>query len=119
MDIPAMINQMKQHPEFARAGMVLYHNGVVRGTSREGDKVTGLSIKVDHQRLGEIVAEAKTLPGIIEVLVHINEDKPLMVGDDVMFLAVAGDIRENVIHALGHTLNRIKAEATSKTQVFA
>ena len=119
MDIPAMINQMKQHPDFSKAGMVLYHNGVVRGTSREGDTVTGLSITVDHPKLGEILAEAKTLPGVIEVLVHINEDKPLMVGDDVMFLAVAGDIRENVIHALSHTLNRIKAEATSKTQVFA
>lgn len=119
MDIPAMINQMKQHPDFSKAGMVLYHNGVVRGTSREGEKVTGLSIKVDHRCLEEILAEAKTLPGIIEVLVHINEDKPLTVGDDVMFLAVAGDIRENVIQALSHTLNRIKSEATSKTQVFA
>lgn len=119
MDIPAMINQMKQHPDFSRAGMVLYHNGVVRGTSREGDEVTGLSIKVDHQKLDEIVSEGKGLPGIIEVLVHINEDTPLMVGDDVMFLAVAGDIRENVIHALTHVLNRIKSEATSKTQVFA
>lgn len=119
MDIPAMINQMKQHPDFAKAGMVLYHNGVVRGSSRDGAAVTGLTIQVDHARLEEIVKEAKGLPGIIEVLVHINENKPLMVGDDVMFLAVAGDIRENVIDALSRTLNRIKAEATSKTQVFA
>jgi molybdopterin synthase catalytic subunit len=44
---------------------------------------------------------------------------PLMVGDDVMFLAVAGDIREHVIDALTLALNRIKTEATAKTQVFA
>ena len=36
-----------------------------------------------------------------------------------MFLAVAGDIRERVIETLTLTLNRIKSEATSKTQVFA
>lgn len=119
MDLPAMINKMKQHPEISKAGMVLYHNGVVRGTSREGEAVTGLTITVDHAKLDEIIAQAKGLPGIVEVMVHINEGKPLMVGDDVMFLAVAGDIRENVIDALSRTLNRIKAEATSKTQVFA
>lgn len=119
MDIPAMINQMKQHPHFSKAGMVLYHNGVVRGTSREGEDVTGLSIKVDHSVLDEIIAGAKQMPGIIEVLVHIQEDRPLVVGDDVMFLAVAGDIRENVLDCLSKTLNRIKAEATAKTQVFA
>ncbi|MCG8619092.1 MAG: molybdenum cofactor biosynthesis protein MoaE [Desulfobacterales bacterium] len=119
MDLPAIINQMKQHPEISKAGMVLYHNGIVRATSREGDAVTGLTVKVDQAKLDEILAEAKARPGIVEVLVYIQADKPLMVGDDVMFLAVAGDIRENVIETLSHTLNRIKAEATSKTQVFA
>ncbi len=119
MDLPTMINQMKQHPEFGKAGMVLYHNGVVRSFSRDGRDVTGLEVTVDQDRLDEILAEAKAKPGIVEVLVYINADKPLMVGDDVMFLAVAGDIRENVIETLSHTLNRIKSEVTSKTQFFA
>ncbi|HCY88388.1 MAG TPA: molybdenum cofactor biosynthesis protein MoaE [Desulfobacteraceae bacterium] len=119
MDLPAIINQMKQHPQISKAGMVLYHNGIVRATSREGDAVTGLTVTVDQAKLDEILAEAKARPGIVEVLVYIQADKPLMVGDDVMFLAVAGDIRENVIDTLSHTLNRIKAEATSKTQVLA
>ncbi|MCG8686963.1 MAG: molybdenum cofactor biosynthesis protein MoaE [Desulfobacterales bacterium] len=119
MDLPAMINQMKNHPDFSKAGMVLYHNGVVRATSRDGREVTGLEVKVDEAKLNEILDQARSMQGIIEVLVHINSDKPLIVGDDVMFLAVAGDIRENVIDALSRTLNRIKSEATSKTQVFA
>ncbi|MEH0019810.1 MAG: molybdenum cofactor biosynthesis protein MoaE [Desulfobacter sp.] len=119
MDLPALINQIKQHPEISKAGMVLYHNGVVRATSREGQEVTGLEVKVDQEKLEEILAQAKARPGIVEILVHIEADKPLMVGDDVMFLAVAGDIRENVIETLSHTLNRIKSEATSKTQFFA
>jgi len=119
MDLPAMINQMKSHPEISKAGMVLYHNGVVRATSRDGREVTGLEVKVDTKKIEEILAQARAVPGIVEVMVHIESDKPLMVGDDVMFLAVAGDIRENVIETLSHTLNRIKSEATSKTQVFA
>ncbi|MDD9303535.1 MAG: molybdenum cofactor biosynthesis protein MoaE [Desulfobacter sp.] len=119
MDLPAMINEMRNHPDFSKAGMVLYHNGVVRATSREGEAVTGLEVKVDQKRLDEILAQARSQPGIVEVLVHIEADKPLTVGDDVMFLAVAGDIREHVIETLTHTLNRIKGEATSKTQIFA
>lgn len=119
MNITQMMEKMKAHPDFSRAGMVLYHNGVVRATSREGREVTGLEISVDHGILADILSEAKARPGIVEVLVHIQEGRPLIVGDDVMFLAVAGDIRENVIETLSHTLNRIKAEATSKTQFFA
>jgi molybdopterin synthase catalytic subunit len=118
MDLPAMINKMKNHPEISKAGMVLYHNGIVRATSRDGRDVTGLEVKVDDAKLGEILAEARAVYGIVDVQVHINADMPLMVGDDVMFLAVAGDIRENVLDTLTRTLNRIKAEATSKTQVY-
>ena len=56
--------------------------------------------------------------GIIEILVWINEGKSLAVGDDVMYLVVAGDIRETVIGTLTDTLNQIKSEVTSKKQYF-
>jgi molybdopterin synthase catalytic subunit len=51
-------------------------------------------------------------------LIHINEERELVVGDDVMFLVVAGNIRENVIESLTDTLNLIKREATTKKQFF-
>ena len=118
MDLPAMINQMKNHPDFSKAGMVLYHNGGVRESSRDGRAVSGLVVTVDQEKLDRIIDQTRAMPGIVDVLVHINSDTPLMVGDDVMFLAVAGDIREHVIDALTQALNRIKTEATAKTQVF-
>jgi molybdopterin synthase catalytic subunit len=119
MNIVSMLEQIKKHPDYPKAGMVLCHNGVVRATSREGEAVTGLTIEVDHERLAQIVAEQKATPGIVEILVHIEEKKHLAVGDDVMFLVVAGDIRETVIKTLTDTLNRIKSEVTKKTQFFA
>ncbi|MBC8439216.1 MAG: molybdenum cofactor biosynthesis protein MoaE [Deltaproteobacteria bacterium] len=118
MDIKTMMDQIKQHPDFHKAGMILCHNGVVRATSREGDEVTGLEIVVDHTRLDQIITEQKKRPGIVDILIHINEGKPLAVGDDVMFLLVAGDIRENVIATLTDTLNLVKTQVTSKTQFF-
>ncbi len=99
--------------------MILCHNGVVRATSREGDEVTGLKVVVDHNRLDQILTEQRKRPGIVDILIHINEGKTLGVGDDVMFIVVAGDIRENVLESLTDTLNLVKAEATSKTQFFA
>ena len=89
MDLPAIINQMKNHPDFSKAGMVLYHNGVVRDSSRDGRPVSGLVVAVDQEKLDRIIDQTRAMPGIVEVLVHINSDAPLMVGDDVMFLAVA------------------------------
>ena len=54
----------------------------------------------------------------MSIQVDIAADRDLAVGDDVMLLAVAGDIRENVIATLSDTLNAIKATVTSKTEFF-
>lgn len=118
MNINRMMETIKQHPDFHKAGMILCHNGVVRETSRQGREVTGLEVVVDHVRLDQIIKEQKEKPGIIEILIHINEGRALAVGDDVMFLAVAGDIRENVIETLSDTLNLVKTEVTAKKQYF-
>jgi len=118
MDMATMVAQIKQHPDYHKAGMILCHNGVVRARSREGDEVTGLEVVVDHDRLDQILSEQKKRPGIVDILIHINEGEKLSVGDDVMFLVVAGDIRETVLESLTDTLNQVKSEATSKKQYF-
>ena len=59
MNMESMMNQIKQHPDYHKAGMILCHNGVVRVTSREGDEVTGLKVSVDHKRLDEIIKEQR------------------------------------------------------------
>lgn len=118
MDIQAMIETVKHHPDYNRAGMILCHNGIVRATSRNGKAVTGLRVTVDHQRLEEIIASGKQREGIVEILVEIAENRDLAVGDDVMLLVVAGDIRERVLSALEDTLNAIKSQVTKKTEFF-
>ena len=116
MDISKMMDAIKQHPDFDKVGMVLCHNGVVRGTSRDGCKVKELRVAVDHQKLDQIVTEQKMRPGILDIRVEIAEDRDLAIGDDVMLLLVAGDIRENVIAVLTDTLNEIKNTVTKKTE---
>jgi len=118
MALTHLIEKVKQHPEADRAGMILCHNGVVRGTSRDGRPVKGLRVSVDHRKLDQVIAEQKKRPGIVEILVEIFAESDLLVGDDVMYLVVAGDIRENVIAVLQDTLNAIKTTVTSKTEYF-
>ncbi len=118
MDIERMINQIKQRPDFDRVGMVLAHNGVVRGTSRDGRKVSGLRVSVDHEKLERILEQERRTQGILDIIIEIAEDRDLAVGDDVMILIVAGDIRDTVIKVLERTLNAVKSTVTSKTEFF-
>ncbi len=118
MDINNMMDAIKQHPDFDKAGMVLCHNGVVRSTSRDGREVRGLRVFVDHVKLDQIVSGQKQRPGIVDIRVEIAEGRDLALGDDVMLLLVAGDIRENVIAVLTETLNLIKSTVTAKTEYY-
>ena len=118
MNIADMMQRIKKHPDFNSVGMVLCHNGVVRATARDGRRVSGLRVSVDHEKLEQIISEQKKKPGILDIQVEIAEDKDLKVGDDVMLLIVAGDIRENVIAVLTETLNVIKSTVTNKTEYY-
>ncbi len=115
MSLADLVAQVKQHPRYHEVGMILFHNGVVRGISRDGKPVVELTVKADHTRLAEILVEMKSRPGIIEVLAEIREGT-LQVGDDVMYVAVAGDLRENVFPVLEDTVNTIKRDVTKKTE---
>lgn len=119
MDFNVFLDQLKRRPDYEKVGMVLCHQGVVRGTTRDGKPVRGLRVSVDDERLMQVVESHKARPGIVEILVQINADRDLMVGDDVMGLVVAGDIRENVIETLTDTLNAIKKDVTEKTEYLA
>ena len=117
MNLTALIDSIKAHPDFPRVGMILCHVGVVRGTSRDGRPVSGLDLTVDRDVLAAIVSEQRERPGIVEILVEIQEGS-LKVGDEVMFIVVAGDVRDHVIPVLGDTLNAVKNRVTRKTERF-
>jgi len=110
-----MIEKMKRHPRFREVGMILTHTGIVRGHSRDGRPVSEVEVRADLQSLEKVIGEMKARPGIVEILAEVREGR-LRVGEEIMNVAVAGDIRENVFAALVDTVNRIKAEVTRKTE---
>ena len=96
-------------------GMVATHRGLVRATSRDGTPVSGLSIRFNKKEVDAIIESLKKRTGIIEVFVEYNEGD-LEIGDDVMVVIVAGDIRENVFPALMDGVNEMKARAAEKEE---
>jgi molybdopterin synthase catalytic subunit len=118
MNLERLIQSVKQHPDFAQVGMMLCHIGVVRSTSRDGRRVTGLRVTVDRQGLQTVLDAHRRRPGIVDIQVEIAADRHLVVGEPVMHLVVAGDIREHVVATLADTLNAIKASVTRKTEYF-
>ncbi len=115
MDLNKMIESIKRHPEYKKMGMIASHLGVVRGTSRDGQTVSDIEVAYNHDAVKNIVLDARKLPGVVEVLVDTNEGH-LKVGDEILAVAVGGDIRENVFPALVETVNRIKKEAVQKKE---
>jgi molybdopterin synthase catalytic subunit len=117
MEIEKIINRIKNHENSAGIGMIASHLGIVRGFSRKGGDIEAVNVKYDMDALDKVIAHIKSMPGIVEVLVEVNEGH-LKVGDELMFVAVGGDIRENVFAALIEVVNRIKKQAVSKEELF-
>jgi len=115
IDMEALHQKLKQSSRAPEMGMIASHRGLVRATSRGGASVGGLSISFNPRVVADIVESIKKRPGIVEVLVEYSEGD-LNIGDDVMVVLVAGDIRENVFPALVDAVDELKARAAVKEE---
>ncbi len=116
MDFIEFVKNFKKNIDYSNTGMILFHNGVVRGTSRKGKKITKIKVKKNEKKINEIVKEIKNLKGISKVDVYVFEGE-FSIGDDLMYAAVAGDIRENVFFAIEKLINTIKKEGVFKEEI--
>jgi len=104
----------KANPE--ELGMILVHNGLVRATSKSGKPVRGMKLSYDKEKLDSIILPLKQKPGVVDIRVWINAGD-LRVGDDIMFLVVAGRFRTDVLPVFEELLSVIKREIVSEQEV--
>ncbi|RUM89796.1 MAG: molybdenum cofactor biosynthesis protein MoaE [Thermovibrio sp.] len=114
--VDELIEAVKRRSNPENLGMVLVHNGLVRGTSRSGEKVVGMELSLDRERLKELISEFEKREGIEAVEVWINEGR-LSVGDDIMVVIVAGRFRSDVLPALEELISKIKQEVVIEREV--
>jgi len=117
MDKDKMLEKIRKNPDSNKIGMVASHLGIVRGHSRDGRKVKGVEVAYDMEVLNLIMQQIKKMPGIVEALVEVKSGL-FKVGDEVLYLSVGGDIRENVFPALITGVEMIKKDAAKKREIF-
>jgi len=115
MDLNKMIATIKANPNFHKIGMIASHIGIVRSFSRNGKSVEAVDVEFDQTKIEQVLADIKSRPGIADVLIQTNTGH-LAVGDEIMAVVVAGDIRENVFPALIDAVERLKSDASTKTE---
>ncbi|MCX8021609.1 MAG: molybdenum cofactor biosynthesis protein MoaE [Syntrophorhabdaceae bacterium] len=114
--IEKWIDEIKAKVNKDELGMILVHNGVVRGTSKDGRRVSGMELSYDREKLLKTVENMKGEEGIVEIKTWINEGQ-LKVGDDIMYVLVAGRFRTQVISVLERILNIIKKEVVIEKEI--
>ncbi len=119
MDITQKIAELKKRADFSEhVGMILIHNGVVRNWSRNSRaEVTRLEVQPDYQKIEQLRQEFLGHTGIYEIVIDAKSGL-FSPGDDLLYIIVAGDIRENVKKVLAELLDKIKAEAIDKKEIL-
>ena len=111
--IEQWLEEVKKNTDPDALGMILVHNGIVRGTSKGGKPVAGMNLSYDKQKLERAIREHKKREGIAEIRVWIGSGE-LHVGDDIMRVLVAGRFRTDVLPVFESLLSLIKNEIVNE-----
>lgn len=109
-----MINNVKNEPNFKKAGAIAVFIGVVRGESNEGEEVEKLELEAYEEKANEaltqICDDLRRKPGLIDVQIHhfLGEFKS---GEDLVYVLVAGSHRKGMFSVLEEAVERYKREA--------
>ncbi len=115
--IEKWIDEIKKKSDFKDLGIFLVHNGVVRATSKNGQVVRGMDLSYDKEKLKSLIDSFKKRDGIVDVRVWINEGS-LKIGDDIMYVLVAGKLRTYVMPTLQELVSKIKEEIVFEVEYF-
>jgi len=114
VSLEAILREARKNPRMREAGAIACFIGVVRGLSGDGKAVEGLSYEAYEEEalkaLERIRGEMAERDGVVEVAIHHIVDE-LKVGDDILYVVVAGRSREETFPTLVETIEKVKREA--------
>jgi molybdopterin synthase catalytic subunit len=109
-----LMENIRKNKDFAKTGAIGLFIGVARGENNEGQKVQKLTLEAYEEKadevLEEICVDLQKKPGIIDVQIHhlLGE---FSVGEDLVYVSVAGSHRPEVFSVLREAVERYKHEA--------
>ncbi len=113
LSLSELLKSVKEGSDFCKAGAIATFVGVVRGESVDSENVEGLELEAYEAQankiLGGICEDLKKREGVVDVQIHhfVGE---FSVGEDLVYVVVAGAHRENVFGVLREAVERYKHE---------
>jgi molybdopterin synthase catalytic subunit len=108
------IKNVKSLPNFEKAGAIALFVGVVRGETLKKERVQKLELEAYEEKANEVLAkickDLERRDGIVNVQIHhlLGE---FNVGEEIVYVIVAGSHRKNVFPVLEEAVERYKKEA--------
>ena len=109
-----LINNTKRSINSKKAGAMTLFIGVTRGETLEGEKVQKLTVEAYEEKANEVLTnicdDLSKKPGIADVQIHhlLGE---FDVGEEMVYVLVAGSHRTDVFPVLREAVERYKNEA--------
>jgi molybdopterin synthase catalytic subunit len=109
-----LISNTKKSENYEKAGAITMFIGVVRGETLEGENVQKLTLEAYEEKANEVLTkicdDLSKKPGIVDVQIHhlLGE---FNVGEDIVYVLVAGSHRNDVFPVLREAVERYKTEA--------
>ena len=109
-----LMANIKKNPEYTKTGAIGLFIGVARGENNEGQKVQKLTLEAYEEKANEVLdgicGDLQKKEGIVDVQIHhlLGE---FDVGEDLVYVSVAGSHRPEVFSVLREAVERYKHEA--------
>jgi molybdopterin synthase catalytic subunit len=108
-----LLDNAKKSENYEKTGAIVLFTGVVRGETLEGENVQKLRLEAYEEKANEVLTkiceELTKKPDIIDVQIHhlLGE---FNVGDELVYVLVAGSHRADVFPVLREAVERYKNE---------
>ncbi len=114
-DVNRTIEEIKNSSNIDNLGMILLHNGIVRATSKDGRKISFMELNYDEKKLKELIEYANKQSFVEKCVIWINKGT-LKIGDDIMFVILAGTDRKRLLPLFEEIIEKIKKEIVKEIE---
>ena len=110
-----VISEIKKSSKINEVGAIVCFIGIVRGIGKDGGRVEKLEFEAYEEQANEILSKIceetiEKYNDVVDVHIHHNIGT-LNVGEDIVYVVVAGGHRQEVFQALREAVERFKKEA--------
>ena len=113
ISLQQLIDVIKANSDIRKSGAIATFTGIVRGVTHDGKEVDKLELEayegVAEQSLNKICDELRNKPGIVDILIH-HLTGTFSVGEDIVYVVVAGASRKDAFQTLIEAVERYKHE---------